>query len=244
MEYTFALIFFYKIFESLGNFNQIIEPLVPFLLIMRTVLGEQCVFLKDFLIGFDFTNLMAFSTTLKSSRKVMTGLASFLSSEIIFLLVRSWYLNDRIAKVRKEILSWYFQAYACFFPFWNSKEERINAEYHKKRAFQCKLWKCGHSNKANEKVKEHVNECPARWIFLKWQLKPWEDLKFVKSWNLTETLQFLMFSRYNLTSGQIKRWRTLFPRKNMICTIGEMRHSHFPNSTDHDFTKGKASPPS
>ena len=42
-----------------------------------TVLGEQCVFLKDFLIGFDFTNLMAFSTTLKSSWKVMTGLASF-----------------------------------------------------------------------------------------------------------------------------------------------------------------------
>ena len=105
MEYTFALIFFYKIFESLGNFNQIIEPLVPFLFIMRTVLGEQCVFLKDCSIGFDFANLMAFSTTFKISRKVMTGLASFLSSEIIFLLVRSWYLNDRIAKVRKEILS-------------------------------------------------------------------------------------------------------------------------------------------
>ena len=41
MEYTFALIFFYKIFESWGNFNQIIEPLAPFLLITRPVWGGE-----------------------------------------------------------------------------------------------------------------------------------------------------------------------------------------------------------
>ena len=48
---------------------------------------EKSVCLKDFLIASDFTDLTAFPTTLKSSRKGMTGLASFLSPEIIFLLV-------------------------------------------------------------------------------------------------------------------------------------------------------------
>ena len=52
------------------------------------------------------------------------------------------------------------------------RRKKGNAEYYKKLAFQCKLCKCEHSNKANEKVKEHVNECPARWISEKWQLKP------------------------------------------------------------------------
>ena len=61
------------------------------------------------------------------------------------------------------------------------RRKKGNAEKYKKRAFQCKLCKWGHSNKASEKVKEHVNECPARWIFEKWQPKPLEDLKFVKS---------------------------------------------------------------
>ena len=56
-----------------------------------------------------------------------------------------------------------------------------NVEKYKKLALQCKLCKWGHSNKASEKVKEHVNECPARWIFEKWQPKPLEDLKFLKS---------------------------------------------------------------
>ena len=38
----------------------------------------------------------------------------------------------------------------------------------------------GHSINASEKVVEHKNECPARWIFQKWQPEPLEDLKFVK----------------------------------------------------------------
>ena len=91
----------------------------------------------------------------------------------------------------------YFSTFAPFYFFIFSKGEtslvesvddfgiqrrkKGNAEKYKKRAFQCKLCKWGHSNKASEKVKEHVNECPARWIFEKWQPKPLEDLKFVKS---------------------------------------------------------------
>ena len=112
MEYTFALIFFYKIFESWGNFNQIIEPLAPFLLITIPVLGGgKSVCLKDFLIASDFTDLTAFPTTSASSWKGMTGIASFLPSEIIFLLVRRWYLNDCIAKWGKEIIPCYSPAY-------------------------------------------------------------------------------------------------------------------------------------
>ena len=38
----------------------------------------------------------------------------------------------------------------------------------------------GHSNNTSEKVVEHKNKCPARWIFQKWQPQPLEDLKFVK----------------------------------------------------------------
>ena len=61
------------------------------------------------------------------------------------------------------------------------RRKKGNAEKYKKLAFQCKLCKWGHSNKASEKVKEHVNQCPARWSFEKWQPKPLEDLKFVNS---------------------------------------------------------------
>ena len=47
------------------------------------------------------------------------------------------------------------------------RRKKENAEKLKKRAFQCKLCKWGHFNKASEKVKENANECPARWIFEK-----------------------------------------------------------------------------
>ena len=50
------LIFFWKILESRGNFNKIIEPLAAFFLITRPVRGgsENSVCVKDFLIASDF----------------------------------------------------------------------------------------------------------------------------------------------------------------------------------------------
>ena len=68
---------------------RLLSRLLPSCLSRDTYCGtEKSVCLKDFLIVSDFTYLTAFPTTLKSSRKGMTGLASFLSSAIIFLLVR------------------------------------------------------------------------------------------------------------------------------------------------------------
>ena len=61
------------------------------------------------------------------------------------------------------------------------RRKKGNAEKYKSRAFQCKICKWGHSNKASKKVEEHKDECPAVWIFEEWQPQPLEDLKFVKS---------------------------------------------------------------
>ena len=56
-------------------------------------------------------HLTAFSTTLKSSRKVMTGLASFLSAEIIFFLRKSFSFLFaikilRLVVVLRRYLTW------------------------------------------------------------------------------------------------------------------------------------------
>ena len=56
-------------------------------------------------------HLTAFSTTLKSSRKVMTGLASFLSAEIIFFLRKSFSFLFaikilRLVVVLRRCLTW------------------------------------------------------------------------------------------------------------------------------------------
>ena len=48
---------------------------------------------------------------------------------------------------------------------------------------------------------------------------------------------FNFYASCNLTSGQIKRGEGRFPLvKTMICTMGKMRITHFPNSTDDGFT--------
>ena len=60
----------------------------------------------------------------------------------------------------------------------------------------------GHCNSASEKVVKHKNECSARWIFQKWQPQPLEDLKFVKSWKLSENWNLNPFS-------EIKFWRCI-----------------------------------
>ena len=52
----------------------------------------------------------------------------------------------------------------------------------------------GHCNSASEKVVKHKDECSARWIFQKWQPQPLEDLKFVKSWKLSENWNLNPFS--------------------------------------------------
>ena len=61
------------------------------------------------------------------------------------------------------------------------RRKKGNAEKCKGRAFQCKICKWEHSNKASKKVEEHKDKCPAVWIFEEWQPQPLEDLKFVKS---------------------------------------------------------------
>ena len=35
----------------------------------------------------------------------------------------------------------------------------------------------GHFNNASEEVVKHQNECPARWIFQKWQSHPWKEFE-------------------------------------------------------------------
>ena len=44
----------------------------------------------------------------------------------------------------------------------------------------------GHFYDTIETVVEHKNECPARWIFGKWQAQPLDVLKFAKSSKLGE----------------------------------------------------------
>ena len=61
------------------------------------------------------------------------------------------------------------------------RRKQGNAEKYKTRAFQCRICKWGHSNKASKKVEEHKDECPAVCIFEEWQPQPLENLKFVKS---------------------------------------------------------------
>ena len=48
------------------------------------------------------------------------------------------------------------------------RRKKGNAEKYKKGAFQCKLCKWGHSNKASKKVADHEENCPAIWIFENW----------------------------------------------------------------------------
>ena len=61
------------------------------------------------------------------------------------------------------------------------RRKKGNAAKYKNRVFQCPLCKRGHSNKASEKVEKHKEDCPALWIFKKWEPWPLEELKFVKS---------------------------------------------------------------
>ena len=59
--------------------------------------------------------------------------------------------------------------------------KKENAEKYRSRAFQCKICKCGDSNKASMKAEKHKGEYPSVWIFEEWQPQPLADLKFVKS---------------------------------------------------------------
>ena len=59
------------------------------------------------------------------------------------------------------------------------RRKKGNAAKYKNRVFQCPLCKWGHSNKASEKVEKHKEDCPALWIFKKWEPRPLEELKFV-----------------------------------------------------------------
>ena len=104
-------------------------------------------------------------------------------------------LNDLIAiaptfeelpeKYRFEVLCVELMIFFCVVEqvdeFGIRRRKKGNAEKYKKRAFQCKLCKWGHSNKASKKVAEHEENCPAIWIFEDWQPQPLADLKFVKS---------------------------------------------------------------
>lgn len=72
------------------------------------------------------------------------------------------------------------------------------------------------------------------------------ELKNCQSWRNTlhnHWLCFLVILILTWHLVKLSHGGTLFHIcKLMICTIGEMRNSHYPHSADHEFTKGKASP--
>ena len=111
------------------------------------------------------------------------------------------------------------------------------------------FWKDEAPNEVRIFLQKHMF---LRWNFVSNRFRNF-SVTFVNICNVSESRfdieacarkKLWLYDILNLTSGQIKRGGgTLFSRKNMICTMGEMRNYHFPNSTDHEFTKGKASSP-
>ena len=77
----------------------------------------------------------------------------------------------------------------------------------------------GHCNSASEKVVKHKNECSARWIFQKWQPQPLEDLKFVKSWKLSEKWNLNPFSEIKFLKYKHIIFRSESAHKPLICAL-------------------------
>ena len=79
-----------------------------------------------------------------------------------------------------------------------------------------------HCNSASEKVVKHKDEYSARWIFQKWQPQPLEDLKFVKSWKLSENWNLNHFSEIKFLkvyTGKHMFFRSEFAHKLLIYAL-------------------------
>ena len=99
------------------------------------------------------------------------------------------------------------------------RRKKGNAAKYKNRVFQCPLCKWGHSNKASEKVQKHKEDCPALWIFKKWEPRP----------KVCEMLIFVKFIDQKVKIQKVADLKIEYVYRSLYCDYHVLHSSYFCN---------------